>query len=59
MVRAPTFHQLFFRLERFATVAIKTGILLFEDVAGVINSLNELAAADMMARLAGLDKVGI
>ncbi len=59
VVRTPplTFFDLFLGLERLAAVAIVARVDAFVDVARVVDGLDELLAAPVMAFFAGLDEV--
>ncbi len=51
------FLQLFFGLERLAALAIPAFVCSLVDIAVVVDLLDELPAARVVARLAGLDEV--
>ena len=55
--RAKAFVQVLLRLERFAAFAVPAFVGALVDVAVVEDLLDELLAAAMVARLAGLDEV--
>ena len=57
VVRAAAVDQLLLGLERLAAVAVKARVRLLVDVPGVVDRLDELPAARVVARLAGLDEV--
>ena len=52
VVRAPAVDDLLLGLERLAAVAVEAGVRLLVDVARVVDGLDELPAADVVALLA-------
>src|SRR5262245_11651230 len=57
MVRTTAVDQFLLGFEGRTAVAIKAGVRLLVNVSGVIDGLDELLAADVMAGFAGLDEV--
>src|SRR5688500_9369400 len=59
VLRAAAVHELFLRLERFASDAVPALVHTFVDVAGVVNPLNHINDSSLVSRLRRPDEIVI